>query len=216
MKKIRCIETSGYKLTENREYDLLKEEGGFYFLVNDNGKTVRYNSDFFEEVENNTTVMEAVIPPPPPARTEQDLINSITVVGNNIQFVDFNNNTKVVYQKIRSGERMDASCGIGDTYGLLDTADHVDNVIESLNHHDDLIDLRNALFAKSIQYYIKENPDADRGAYIVSCNLNGVDGENYLTEDYVGVLDSIADVTSKIFENPNSENNIKFWVFYKD
>lgn len=215
MKKIRCIETSGYKLTEGKEYDLLKSEGGFHFLVNDNGKTVRYNSDFFEEVED--VPVEVIAPPPPPARTEQDLINSIMVQGDNITFVDFDNNNKSITKKLNSENHMGASCGIGDVMGLLDTTTNIDNIVNNLNHDDDLIRLRKALFRKSIEQYILVNPDSNRGAYIASCNINDVDGDGqYLTEDYVTVLDGMANVTSKVFENPNSDNNIKFWIFYRD
>src|SRR5688572_6475631 len=102
MKEVKCTNTGGYRLTENNLYNVLREEGNFYILRNDAGKTVRYSNEFFtEEVE------EAVVA----ARTEEDVIASIRVTDGIVEFTDFNNETQRVDNSFDTGDRANASCG---------------------------------------------------------------------------------------------------------
>ena len=66
MNKI-CTNPKNYKLTQGKVYEILDEEDGYFLLVNDSNKTVRYYSDLFDDVEQANEPVEEVAPPPPPA-----------------------------------------------------------------------------------------------------------------------------------------------------
>ena len=78
MKELVCTNPKNYKLTLNKTYLVVEDEGETVKIINDTNKTVRYYKDLFEEV-----VEEEAIPEPEPviARTEQDLIESISSDG---------------------------------------------------------------------------------------------------------------------------------------
>jgi len=87
MNELICTNPKNYKLTLDKKYTVVIDEGETVMIINDSNKTVRYYKGLFQEVE------EEVIPEPEPVivRTEQDLIDSITSDGLNTTYVDFNN-----------------------------------------------------------------------------------------------------------------------------
>ena len=91
MNELICTNPKNYKLTLDKKYTVVIDEGETVMIINDSNKTVRYYKDLFQEVE------EEIIPEPEPIpRTEQDLINSIASDDLNTTFIDFNNETVVI------------------------------------------------------------------------------------------------------------------------
>ena len=204
MNKI-CINPKNYKLTQGKVYEILDEEDGYFLLVNDSNKTVRYYSDLFGDIEE---AVEEVAPPPPPARTEADVISSlnVTCVGQRctVTYVDLNNQT-VNFQTSTIGIfGTEISCGIHQMYYINDILLSIDNNVSTTD--DDLLELRKEIVKRVISLLIRHNRGNSRWMLMSTNN-------NSSFEDYFEVFDSLAQTNLGWENNPNSGNDIKLWVF---
>lgn len=204
MNKI-CTNPKNYKLTQGKVYDILEEEDGYYLLVNDSNKTVRYYSDLFDDVEE---AVEEVAPPPPPARTEADVISSLNVTYNNnrcnITYVDLNNQT-VNFQTNTIGiSGTDISCGIRQMHNITHVLTSINSNINT--DEDDLLELRKEIVKRVIYLFIHYNRGNTRWMLMSTNNDDSF-------EDYFEVFDSLAQTNLGWENNPNSGNEIKLWVF---
>lgn len=214
MKKLICINPKNYKLTLDKEYSIVIDEGETVLLINDNNKTVRYYKDLFQEIEEEIEIIPE--PEPVAVRTEQDLIDSITNDGIVIKYINFNNEEVVVenYLDIISNTNS-FSCGIKNLTGIGDQIAEIYNIIENeeLNFAEDLELFTKALIKQYFKNFIKYkiNDGFNGGIYLMSCNIN----EGGLNEETVDILDEISDFNTIPELNPNSGNLIKLWGFYK-
>ena len=204
MNKI-CINPKNYKLTQGKVYEILDEEDGYFLLVNDSNKTVRYYSDLFADGKE---AVEEVAPPPPPARTEADVISSLNVTSGgqrcNVTYVDLNNQT-VNFQTNTIGiSSTNISCGIRQMHGINDILSSIDNNVSTAD--DDLLELRKEIVKRVISLFIRYNRNNTRWMLMSTNN-----DDSY--EDYFEVFDSLAQTNLGWENNPNSENDIKLWVF---
>ena len=204
MNKI-CTNPKNYKLTQGKIYEILDEEDGYFLLVNDSNKTVRYYSDLFDYVEE---AVEEVAPPPPPARTEADVISSLNVICSGqrctVTYVDLNNQT-VNFQTSTIGiSSTDISCGIRQISGINDILYCIDNNVSTAD--DDLLELRKEIVKRVISLLIRANRGNTRWMLMSTNN-----DDSY--EDYFEVIDSLAQTNLGWENNPNSGNEIKLWVF---
>ena len=204
MNKI-CINPKNYKLTQGKEYYIVDEEDGYYLLVNDSNKTVRYYSDLFGDVEE---AVEEVAPPPPPARTEADVISSLNVTYNNdrctVSYVDLNNQTVTFNTNTIGIDGTEISCGIHQMYGINDILLSIDNNVSTAD--DDLLELKKEIVKRVISLFIRNKRGHSRWM-LMSTNNNDT------FEDYFDVFDSLAQTNLGWENNPNSGNDIKLWVF---
>jgi hypothetical protein len=212
MKELICINPKNYKLTEGNNYTVVIDEGETVMIINDSNKTVRYYKDLFEEVE------EEIIPEPEPVivRTEQDLINSIASDNLNTTYINFNNEIVVIVNKLNimnNGD--DFSCGIKNVVGIGNQIDIIyDFITETANDaEEDLSLLTKAVIKHHFKNYIKNksNNGFNAGIYLMSCNITG----GGLDEEVVDILNEISDFNTEPETNPNSDNEIKVWGFYK-
>ena len=204
MNKI-CINPKNYKLTQGKIYEIIDEEDGYFLLVNDSNKTVRYYSDLFGDIEE---AVEEVAPPPPPARTEADVISSLNVTCNGqrctVTYVDLNNQT-INFQTSAIGiSSTDISCGIRQISGINDILSSIDNNVNT--DEDDLLELRKEIVKRVISLFIRYNRGNTRWMLMSTNN-----DDSY--EDYFDVFDSLAQTNLGWENNPNSGNEIKLWVF---
>ena len=204
MNKI-CTNPKNYKLTQGKVYEILDEEDGYFLLVNDSNKTVRYYSDLFADAEE---AVQEVAPPPPPARTEADVISSLNVTCGGqrctVTYVDLNNQT-INFQTSAIGiSSTDISCGIRQISGINNILSGIDNNVST--DEDDLLGLRKEIIKRVISSLIHYNRGNTRWM-LMSTNNN----ESY--EDYFEVIDSLTQANLGWATNPNSENDIKLWVF---
>lgn len=204
MKKV-CINPKNYKLTQGNEYEILQQEDGYYLIVNDSNKTVRYYSDLFGDIEE---AVEEVAPPPPPARTEADVISSLNVTCSGqrctVTYVDLNNQT-VNFQTSTIGIfGTEISCGIRQISGINDILLSIDNNVSTTD--DDLLELRKEIVKRVISLLINRNRGNTRWM-LMSTNNDDI------FEDYFDVFDSLAQTNLGWENNPNSGNDIKLWVF---
>lgn len=204
MNKI-CINPKNYKLTQGKVYKILDEEDGYFLLVNDSNKTVRYYSDLFDDVEE---AVEGVAPPPPPARTEADVISSLNVTCGDqrctVTYVDLNNQT-VNFQTSTIGiSGTGISCGIRQISGINNILSSIDNNVSTAD--DDLLELRKEIVKRVISLLIRANRGTTRWMLMSTNN-----DDSY--EDYFEVIDSLAQTNLGWENNPNSGNDIKLWVF---
>ena len=204
MNKI-CINPKNYKLTQGKIYEILDEEDGYFLLVNDSNKTVRYYSDLFGDIEE---AVEEVAPPPPPARTEADVISSLNVTCGGqrctVTYVDLNNQT-VTFQTHTIGiSSTDISCGIRQISGINNVLSTIDNNVDT--DEDDLLELRKEIVKRVISSLIRYNRGNTRWMLMSTNN-----DDSY--EDYFEVFDSLAQTNLGWENNPNSGNEIKLWVF---
>ena len=212
MNELICVNPKNYKLTLDKKYLVVVDEGETVMIVNDNNKTVRYYKDLFNEVE------EEIIPEPEPVvvRTEQDLINSITNNGNVTNYVDFDNILVSVDNYLNTlNNDSDFSCGVKNIVSIGDQINEIYNVISETEDQseEDLPLLTKALIKQHFKNYIKRtsNDGYNAGIYLMSCNING----NGLDEETVDILNEISDFNTEPELNPNSGNRIKIWGFYK-
>ena len=204
MNKI-CTNPKNYKLTQGKVYEILDEEDGYFLLVNDSNKTVRYYSDLFGDVEEP---VEEVAPPPPPARTEADVISSLNVTCGGqrctVTYVDLNNQTVTFQTDSVMIISTNISCGIRQMSGINDILSCIDNNVSTAD--DDLLELKKEIVKRVISLFINRNRGNTRWM-LMSTNYNGD------FEDYFEVFDSLAQTNLGWETNPNSENEIKLWVF---
>jgi len=197
MKEIKCIKTNGYKLTVDNVYEVIKFEDDYYFLINDNGKTVRYGKSLFEEVEDEVLVVAEPI-----KRTEQDMINSIVYTDDNITYRDLNDN-EVVIDNVMDSTDTDISYGISQIYNI---DNQIEEITDNLPEDDDYLNLRKALITAVIKgYAINDNSQA---MWLMSTAI-----EDHTEED-LATFNELAGTVSQDKVNPNSQNVIRMWVFY--
>jgi len=174
---------------------VLLEEDDYIRIINDNGKNVRFHSSLFED-EPSTI-------PTPILRTELDCINSIVYQNNQLSYIDINNIDKVTTVNLTRNSNNEFSCGIVRFEGLNNLIIHIENDEFVNTDEDDLLELKQALFLKVINYWIdKEN---SKGMWMFSTNFQ----EDF--EDYYTILDEESTSNSEWFFNPNSGNQIKLW-----
>ena len=212
MDELICTNPKNYKLTLDKKYTVVIDEGETVMIVNDSNKTVRYYKDLFQEVE------EEVIPEPEPivVRTEQDLIDSIASDGLETTYVDFDNQTIYITNHLQCLSNENSfSCGIKN---IINIGDQIEEIYESIeetadSQGEDLELLTKAVIKHHFNNYIKYcgNNGFNAGIYLMSCNING-DG---LDEEVVDILNEISDFNTEPELNPNSNNEIILWGFYK-
>ena len=204
MNKI-CTNPKNYKLTQGKVYEILDEEDGYYLLVNDSNKTVRYYSDLFGDIEE---AVEEVAPPPPPARTEADVISSLNVSYDNnrcnVFYVDLNNETVAFQTNIIGISTTNISCGVHQMHNINNVLSSIENNVNT--DEDDLLELRKEIVKRVTSLFIRYHRGNSR--WMLMSTNNDV---SY--EDYFEVFDSLAQTNLGWENNPNSENEIKLWVF---
>ena len=210
MNELICTNPKNYKLTLDKKYTVVIDEGETVMIVNDSNKTVRYYKDLFQEVE------EEVIPEPVIVRTEQDLIDSITSDGLNTTYVDFNNQIVVISNHLQCLNNENSfSCGIKN---IINIGDQIGEIYETIDDtideaQEDLELLTKAVIKHHFKNYIKYNLEYyNAGIYLMSCNITG---DDHLDEEVVEILIEISDFNTEPELNPNSGNEIVLWGFYK-
>ena len=213
MNELICTNPKNYKLTLDKKYTVVIDEGETVMIVNDSNKTVRYYKDLFQEVE------EEVIPEPEPVvvRTEQDLINSITSDGLKTTYVDFNNQIVHIHNHLQCLSNENSfSCGIKN---IINIGDQISEIYETIadtieEAQEDLELLTKAVIKHHFNNYIKYcgNNGFNAGIYLMSCNITG---DDHLDEEVVDILNEISDFNTEPELNPNSGNEIVLWGFYK-
>lgn len=212
MKELICTNPKNYKLTLDKKYLVVTDEGETVMIVNDNNKSARYYKDLFQEVEEEVVIPEPEVIP----RTEQDLINSINSDGLNTTYVDFNNQTVIISNHLQCLNNENSfSCGIKNITNIGDQIEEIYEMIADTieEAQEDLELLTKAVIKYHFKNYIKYciNNGFSAGVYLMSCNING-DG---LDEEFVDILNEISDFNTEPELNPNSGNEIKLWGFYK-
>ena len=212
MNELICTNPKNYKLTLDKKYTVVIDEGETVMIVNDSNKTVRYYKDLFQEVE------EEVIPEPEPivARTEQDLIDSITSDGTTTTYIDFNNEVVIISNQLQCLNNPNSfSCGIKN---IVNIGEQIEGIYEAIseteeNAEEDLELLTKAVIKHHFKNYIKYNLNHyNAGIYLMSCNITG---DDHLDEEVVEILIEISDFNTEPELNPNSGNEIVLWGFYK-
>lgn len=212
MNELICTNPKNYKLTLDKKYTVVIDEGETVMIVNDSNKTVRYYKDLFQEVE------EEVIPEPEPivARTEQDLIDSITSDGTTTTYIDFNNEVVIISNQLQCLNNANSfSCGIKN---IVNIGEQIEGIYEAIseteeNAEEDLELLTKAVIKHHFKNYIKYNLNHyNAGIYLMSCNITG---DDHLDEEVVEILIEISDFNTEPELNPNSGNEIVLWGFYK-
>lgn len=213
MNELICVNPKNYKLTLDKKYTVVIDEGETVMIVNDSNKTVRYYKDLFQEIEE-----EVVIPEPEPivVRTEQDLIDSIASDGLETTYVDFDNQTVVIGNELGIlNNSDDFSCGIKN---IVNIGDQIGEIYETIadtieEAQEDLELLTKAIIKHHFKNYIKNksNNNFNAAIYLMSCNIN----DDGLDEETVDILNEISDFNTEPELNPNGGNEIKLWGFYK-
>ena len=202
MKQIKCTLNNGYNITIGNTYNLLQESQDFYWLVNDNQKTVKYGKNMFELIEDE------IIPEPIPVvqRTEADMVDSVTISGSTLSYINLDNNIVNFSVGLEENDT-NISCGIGQLSGINSLVSIINSRVPQ---DDDYIDLRKELLRKYLISNAKSNDYRDENAamWLISTAIKDID------EDMISVLDEVADTVSEVKNNPNSGNDIKMWIFY--
>jgi hypothetical protein len=196
MTKLKCTNPKTYKLTLNGEYEILDQSEEMVTIVNDSGKKVNYAKSLFTAVAATPPP-----PPPPPVRTEQDCIDSIEIYGNDIRFVDLEENTISINAAMYLRSNNDFSCGVVRLEGLNSLMERIEETVDT--SEEDLILLKQEIFIKAIIWNSRRSPY--RFALLSTNN-------NDAYEDYFETLDSLSHCATQWAVNPNSGNDIKIWT----
>jgi len=193
MANVRCIETKGYNLTVDKEYEIQRDDREYFFVENDNGKVARYVKSLFREVRAT------------PVRTQRSMIESISwnAQDRRVSFTDIQGNVRTV-QSALSFSNSSISCGIHQCSGIDTLIGAIARAVNQLDGDDDYMDLRKAILTRILTEEIKNKTN-------VSMITMSTTTAN---EDMIAVIDTVADMTSAVRRNPNSSNLIKMWVFY--
>jgi len=212
MNELICTNPKNYKLTLDKKYLVVEDEGETVKVINDNNRTVRYYKDLFQEVE------EEVIPEPEPVivRTEQDLIDSIASDGQMTTYIDFNNDLVEISNHLNTiNNNTDFSCGINNITNISGQLEEIYETIEETasQNEEDLPLLTKAVIKHHFKNYIKykSNNGMNAGIFLMSCNITG----GGLDDETVDILNEISDFNTEPEINPNSGNEIMLWGFYK-
>jgi len=213
MNELICTNPKNYKLTLDKKYVVVIDEGETVMIVNDKNQTARYYKDLFQEVEEEVIVPEPEVIP----RTEQDLIDSIVSYELETNYIDFSNEVIVIPNHLQCLNNENAfSCGIKNITNIGDQIDEIYEMIANTieEAQEDLELLTKAVIKHHFKNYIKYciNSGFDAGIYLMSCNISG-GGE--LAEEEIDFLNEISDFNTEPELNPNSGNEIKLWGFYK-
>lgn len=183
-----CENPKTYRLTQGQQYEILKKEKGYVFVENDAGKVARYDESLFTN--------------PTPARTEQNCIDSITIVNHGeIIFVNLNNETQTINSSLSATHDDSFSCGVLRLSGLNNTIETIENAVDT--SQEDLILLKRKILRALIT--AKVNSTTSKGMWMCSTN------QNTAFEDYFLELNEITNHNSGWFRNPNSGNQINVW-----
>ena len=204
---ITCTAVENYRLTLGKIYEVHDESRDFYTIINDNNVGVRYAKRLFATEEE----IEAAAPTPP-ARTEADVIASITYNAtiSRVQFTDINNELQTVTKRFSvSGSNI--SCGVNQTSGINNQISEIDAFFDL--DEDDFLAVRKALFTRCVEEYVLNIRNAGNQAMaILSTNVSGEDNDHEADEDMLEVLDTLAHKTSDTMRNPNSDRDIRVWI----
>lgn len=196
-------------LTTNQTYPVILKDGDYLFVRNNKDSVQKYHQKYFNNIMIPTTV--PVAPPVLAPLTEQEMIDSISVNGDNVTFKS-PNRTELTFNisNFLHTAGTQISCGIYQLYGINDLSNEILNLLEGNGFEDDYDELYKALIRKSLSYevvtYLLEEEFA---LTLISSNSLG-------TELLVDALDSISITTTNWVNNPNSSNNIKLWVLDND
>lgn len=198
---VRCINSSNYRITVGTEYTVVREEERYYFIVNDNNRNVRYSKDLFEEV-----VQEVIAP-----RTEQDMINSLTVTSTmitgdpfvNVRYTDIQNEVITVNIPLNQMPRLGISCGIKEYSGLNGLLTRIMNAVPQ---DDDYERLTKEIFRNIIRILCLND---NRAITLFSTVENT---NNVLTS----VFEEFEGFVTERKMNPNSHNYIIMWGVYSN
>jgi len=195
------------------------DEADYFLCENNSGAEKRYKIDLFENIQPVVVVKKATQPrpvppppPPPPAKPTFEEFEELIKVTNSEVAISWNGRRKVILDKGTDSidtERISASCGIRSGAGLDDLVDAIIDCTEDARtiFHPQVPDLllESTILKKVIEAVISHvNND---GAFLI---LSTNDEYRELIEP---VLDSICNKISEWRRNPNSGNNIKYWIF---
>lgn len=207
-----CTNPKSYKLTEGKSYlALLPEEDGRIAVKNDANLLSFYSSSLFriEDEEDGPALAEQ----PYVDLTEDEIITSITVRNNRVLVMRNVRNETVEFHMgdvLNADSRLEASCGVGDTTGLNNLVNRVE---EFVNNNfdidaDDWENLRAVIFGKYLEQELTRLYQLQgRAMFLLSTAVNDI------SESYIEILDSMSDFRSSEINNPNSGNVIKLWGF---
>lgn len=213
-KTVKCVNNKDgqYAVTVNNGYNVLKEQGDYFFLRNDKNHVVKYSKKLFTEeavdVATNTGAVAAQRARRQPL-TEQQMIDSIHVGDDGVVTLPKPNRETVTFISdlvySGDGEQLAISCGIGEITGLNGTASNLDDFMNE-NFEEDFIQLRKAIFRRLLEHEMSLS--TDKGILLASTNTNGID------DMYLNVLNETSSNSSAVVNNANSGNPIKLWMFY--
>lgn len=191
-KLVRCINAKNYRITVGNEYTVTNVNGreGYYNVINDNGRSVTYASNLFEDVPTESTV-EEILATLNVNITDENVVLNFTADGNN---------RRVTVRKLTE-TNTNISCGIKQLYGINPfTTTLVNNLNEFSNRGNLVQQLINRAYETMI------NSTSSAGIILLSTNEN--DTNFNVTNE---ALDRIANQSYSTL-NPNSDNTIKMWI----
>lgn len=193
MNNYKCKNPKTYSLTQDKEYTPVKIVDGNIYLTNDKGVQAKYSTELFEEVN---------------IRTEEDVINSITLNANILSYININNQVVTINTGLTRYDSQ-ISCGIQQVSGISDLMERINSQVSQATN----LELQKALLKAAILGFATQTSQA---IVIMSTNITDEDEDDVPFIHLCNYLTEISDFSSDDVENPNSGNTIKMWGFYTD
>jgi hypothetical protein len=191
--EIKCKTPKDYKLTKDKVYEANESsKENFYVITNDDNKEVNYHKDLFEEVARGST--------------PEEILESFRCVQNEDDEVIFDCNVIIDGENIEFSTEIDDyesrnSCGITFAEGLSDLSNEIRNNIPDRGN------IRIDIAQQILHLFINESRYA---AFVLFTTNTNMDGYDFINDALMSICDH-----SDVEHNPNSGNDIKFWMVKK-
>jgi len=201
--KIKCADAKHYSLTEGAEYDVVKQEQGWYFITNDNGAVKRYAKELFI---GNAKPAAKPKPKPKPNDTLEAVINSIN--ENHTEYT-YNGEKFKILPVHFVPSNLSAGVGVIRNFGSMVDKVHKDNIPAEYK-----IPLATLLLIG----FINDSP-MDVGSYLVKVTDTQNEG---VEADPTGlkmtaVLEGIEEACDVLNINDNiTSDDITIWHIFSD
>lgn len=192
---VKYISNKPYKLTLNKFYEVVEDNGTFYKLINDGGLLLAYNKALFEE--------EVIVVDPPKVKLASDIEISITCNSTDgiISVGGWIVNLEI--------SRVAGNCGILGINGVNEIATRVQRVY--YRFQEDKVTVEDNFVKKLIKIIMVSLVDQIREQKICSMIAFSTN-DDYEGYELWKILDELSTFQTNQVKNINSGAQIKTWI----
>ena len=197
-KIIICTEYTKYNITKTNEYEVIKEDDNYYFIINDVNDEKKYSKNFFIEKKNNIDF--------------NDFVNECKHVTSNL--INFRGIAPHEILYINIVRNSNSNCGLKEFHGLHLTLERIEKYIKLLSEKTgkkiSSIDKEKITMYLFYNWFecLKLDYGSDTGLFLFSGKIpDNFTKDGKRLNKVFGIINQIGTVSNSI-KNPNSSNDI--------